>query len=409
MENKNSKKRKFLLLIPIALLPVIGLLLWSLISSQKRPDKNGQASQNAFNDKLPSANLSESGKNKLEIYMQAQKDSAKIKEQEEKDPYAKRLFDPAPPDAGLSNEVPFITHEKKTPVWRESPVDQNVKKVNDRLEKIYTALNNKSQTSGPVTGPGYDQPSKSPEEIEKMEKLLAGIQATDTSANPEVKQLGELLDKILDIQHPERVKERSSNQPTPQKDTALFSVSTRAAEVNFFHTENTDSENPFYGLQKAITADKTNTVLAVIHENQKIQDGQTLKFRLLQNIFVNNVMIPKGSFVFGKCNFSESRANVAIHDISYNNSVFPVELTVYDQTDGMEGINIQGDQTEEVSKDGVDQLIQQMQLNSVTSSLGVQAATSGIQTAKSLIGKKIKKMTVNLKADHRVLLKQRES
>ena len=120
-------------------------------------------------------------------------------------------------------------------------------------------------------------------------------------------------------------------------------------------------------------------------------------------------MIPKGSFVFGKCNISEGRANVSIHDITYNNGVFPVELTVYDQTDGMEGINIQGDLTEEVSKNGMDQLIQQMQLNSVTSSLGVQAASSGIQTAKSLIGKKIKKMTVNLKAGHRVLLKQRES
>jgi conjugative transposon TraM protein len=162
-------------------------------------------------------------------------------------------------------------------------------------------------------------------------------------------------------------------------------------------------------LKKSVSVDQTNTVMAVIHENQKLQDGQTIKFRLLQNIYVKNSLIPKGSFVFGRCRLSEGRVNVAIPEITYNNSVYPVQLTVYDQTDGMEGINVQGNITEEVSKDGMDQLIQQMQYNTMTSSLGVQAATSGIQTAKNLLSKKIKRQTVNLKAGHIVLLKQQES
>jgi conjugative transposon TraM protein len=223
-----------------------------------------------------------------------------------------------------------------------------------------------------------------------------------------------MLDKILDIQHPERVKERLTiRQKVNRKDLLSYQVRKNKTEpaFDFYPASNAQTDNAFWGLPSSLSAttQESQTFIAAIHENQKIQEGQSIKLRLLQDIFIDNIKIPKGSFVFGKSQLSEGRVLVTIQDISYNNMVFPVQLTVYDQTDGMEGINIQGDMTEEVSKNGMDQLIQQMQFNAMTSSVGVQAATSGIQTVKNLLSKKVKKTTVNLKAGHVLLLKPTQS
>lgn len=406
----NRKKKKLVLLMLVFLIPA-SLLFYMVLSGNSKDNTNTSGNQNAFNDKLPAANAKDNGKNKLEIYMQAQRDSEKLKEQENQDPYAKKWFDPTPSDETVTNNNPSLNlPTTKIPKWNKE--DANEKKVNDRIDKLMEALNS-GHTSNNLD-PNYSIANnpilKNDEDIERLEKMLAGLQTSDTTGNPEMKQLESLLDKILDIQHPERIKGRLKDiSQDVKKDTAKYTVSnTQSSNLSseFFTDDLSRSENAFWGLSSPVTAAADNRAfLAVIHENQKIQDDAPVKLRLLQSVFIENTAIPKGEFIYGKCRISGGRVNVTIQEIAYNNRVFPVQLKVYDQTDGMEGINIQGDMTEQVSKDGMDQLIQQMQLNSMTSSVGVQAATSGIQTAKNLFSKKVKKVTINLKSGHVLLLK----
>lgn len=412
MENTNRKKGKLLLLMLIFLVPVI-ILMSMFFSGSSSKDKNtGNNNKNAFNDKLPAANLKENGKNKLEIYMQAQQDSEKLKDLEGKDPYAKNWFDPTPQnDAVTGNHSSANIPSTAVPKW--SKEDNNEKKVNERIDKLMETLNNNSSNSISPYPSSYNPLTKNDDQIEKLEKMLSSLKTADTTGDPEMKQLETMLDKILDIQHPERLKERlqDKNENTT-KDTLRYAVSNAQSSnhADFYSGDPSGSENAFWGLSSSITAgDDSQTFLAVIHENQKIQDDQTIKLRLLQNIFINNTAIPKGQFIYGKCKIANGRVNISVQDIGYNNRLFPVQLTVYDQTDGMEGINIQGSTGEEVSRNGIDQMIQQMQLNSMTSSVGVQAATSGIQTAKNLLSRKVKKITVNLKAGHVLILKPAHS
>jgi hypothetical protein len=72
--------------------------------------------------------------------------------------------------------------------------------------------------------------------------------------------------------------------------------------------------------------------------------------------------------------------------------------------DGLEGIFVPGAVTRDVTKEGISQGISGMGITSLDPSLGAQAAAAGIETAKSLLSKKVKAIIVTVRAGHRVLL-----
>ena len=122
--------------------------------------------------------------------------------------------------------------------------------------------------------------------------MLVSIQNPDSAGDPQIKQLEAMLDKILDIQYPDRVKERlaaqNSNLP---KDTLRYQVTNNRSfqATQFYSSGVSDSENAFWGLSSpTATSQNVNnqTFLAAVHDNQKIQDDQTVKLRLLQNVFI---------------------------------------------------------------------------------------------------------------------------
>ena len=80
-----------------------------------------------------------------------------------------------------------------------------------------------------------------------------------------------------------------------------------------------------------------------------------------------------------------------------------MQLSVYD-LDGMEGIYIPGAITRDVAKGSADRALQGI-INTLGPSLGAQAASAGIEAAKTLLTKKVKQVKVTVKAGYQVLLK----
>jgi conjugative transposon TraM protein len=145
-------------------------------------------------------------------------------------------------------------------------------------------------------------------------------------------------------------------------------------------------------------------VSASIPETQTLVNGSILKLCLTDDIYIGGVLVPKGSFVYGAVRLNGERLLVSIESIRQDNNILPVALSVYD-LDGMAGIYIPGAVTRDVAKQSGDQTIQSIGLASLDPSLGAQAASAGIQAAKSLIGKKIKLVKVTVKAGYKLLLK----
>lgn len=146
-----------------------------------------------------------------------------------------------------------------------------------------------------------------------------------------------------------------------------------------------------------------NAVEAIIHETQTIVNGSTVKFRLINDIFINDIKIQKDNFLFGTASLKGERLTINISNIRYNSSLFPVNLSVYDM-DGLVGIYIPGAINRDVAKASADRSMQTLGVASLDDSWGAQAARAGIEAAKSLLSKKVKLVKVVVKAGYKVLL-----
>jgi len=238
-----------------------------------------------------------------------------------------------------------------------------------------------------------------------------------------MQQIESMLDKILDVQHPDRVREKIREQ-SRQHQQQVFPVEAAAYEDNISLVEDApvkrDSiysalysfesmQNGFYGLdgEVASTDERANAIQAVIHDTQTVVAGSTLKLRLLSDVYINGQRVEKDQFVFGTCAISGERLTISISSIRHEHSLLPVSLSAFD-LDGMEGIYIPGAITREAAKQASSQSIQDLQLYSTDNSLGAQAATAGIEAAKGLFSRKAKLIKVTVKAGYQVLLKDKK-
>lgn len=98
------------------------------------------------------------------------------------------------------------------------------------------------------------------------------------------------------------------------------------------------------GINKDFNAfykEKENSFIkAVIDENNKGFLGSRIRFRLLEDIFVSNRKISKGSILYGQISgFSMQRVDLTIVSVFTKGEIFPVNLSIYD-VDGMKGLYV---------------------------------------------------------------------
>jgi conjugative transposon TraM protein len=401
---KDPRKRKMLLLLPLLVIPFLTMGFWAMGGGATNfpADQNQSA---GLNLQLPNAQLKDDkGENKLSYYEQAEKDSARWKEGMENDPYfSSALKDSIPKDPFSYHPYPLQTEEYKDP---------NEQKVYKKLEELNRHLTNPDSYNSPYqredSQPAFERKSFDNADVNRLEEMMKRTSAPDAK-DPEVDQLNSMMDRILDIQHPERVKQRLT-ESLPVNKEQLFSVSNNnnSYSISLMDTSKMDDhENAFYGVEASSDDLKQNAIEAVIHETQNLVDGSIVKMRLLDDIAINSVTISRGNFVFGKASLEGERLHIDINSIRKDNSIFHVKLTTYD-LDGMEGIHIPGAITRDVAKQSADNSLQNIEMNSIDPSFKVQATTAGINAAKSLLTKKAKLVKVTVKAGYKVLLKENQ-
>ncbi|GEP94494.1 hypothetical protein CCY01nite_07540 [Chitinophaga cymbidii] len=330
---------------------------------------------------MPNPHLKEEKKTKLEAYMDFQADSihklGRLKGQNDH-----QLIDPAsnPPD--FPDDVPSRTS-------RTRQLDVQEKRVNEQLSKILEELNDTGKDQLPESEYRSPLQETSPE-IVRLEQLMATLQS-DTTEDKEMKRLESMLDKIIMINHP----------ATPNRKATDTTASLPVQGHADFHP----SISGFYGLKRppvALTRYKT-AIQAVVHEDQTIYNGSTIKLRLAETIYVGQQEIPAGSFIYGTCAISNERLLIDLDKIIHNNSLLSIQLMAYD-TDGIAGIYVPGAITRDAAKEGLSRAVQSLSMTTIDPSVAAQATSAGIQSLKSLLSKKVKQMKVTVKAGHKVFL-----
>lgn len=408
-----ERKRKFLLVLPLLVFPFFTFLAWSvgLFGSDKAKAANATA-QHGFNMHLPDAKLKENKSwNKLDFYDRADQDSAKLKEAMKNDPYYKQS--PAAVQGNAANPYQFSYDPSPSAVQKYQ--DPNVEKVNQKLNELKAVLNQPPKTtqSENATVTTQQSPSMNSQDIDRLQSMMKTMNQKDGGSDPEMQQLTGMMDKLLDIQHPERVQERLREQSKKNKGQVFpVAASNNEQAVTVLQTKQqsdtgtkTNARNGFYSLEETtVLPEEQNAISAVVAETQSLVSGATVKLRLLDDVYIRGISVPKNQFVYGTASLNGERLNIAISSIRYQNNLLPVSLSVYD-VDGNAGINIPGSISRDVAKQSAGESISSMGVMSVDPSFGAQAASAGINAAKTLLSKKAKLVKVTLKQGYQVLLK----
>ncbi len=429
------RKRKFYMVLPVLVVPFLTMIFWALGGGQGVPAQAKAEDFDELNVTLPDAHFGdEETWDKLSLYEMAERDSAKYEEARESDPYfdliaftSQQQLQAEADTAKKGNKLidSFKQKERLT-------VDPNEELVNKKLQELYSEMNKAPSQS--VRSGKEDYNSKLTnatadpqftEDVNRLEQMMEMMQG-NTETDPEMQQIESVLEKILDIQHPERVKEKLKELETQEKvvslpvkvaddgdDVSLLSTSTPAFRESLDSASAFESlsvlavsQNGFFGLNdETITeAQEGNTIEAIIHDSQELVAGSTVKLRLLSDVEINKIRVPKDQFIYGICAINGERLMIEITSIRTNNILLPVSLEVYD-LDGLPGIYIPGAITRDAAKQASDNALQNVQFMSLDPSLGAQAAAAGVEAAKGLFSKKAKLIKVTVKAGYQIFLK----
>lgn len=246
------------------------------------------------------------------------------------------------------------------------------------------------------------------------EDRLARSQQREREAMDELNRA--LAQARLQGQQATQVPESNTNEQediadnTPSKTEAKVTVNERLVK-------SIDDEDEAQEVVKKVktTSDYFNTIVdadaepnlikAIIDENIKAVDGSRVRLRLLDDIEINEVVVPKGSYIYATMSgFGSQRVKGNVKSILIHDELIKVNLSLYD-TDGLEGLYVPGSSFREATKDVASGAMSNT--SSLTSSSttagnalvqwGNQAISNAVQKTSNALGKAIKKNSAKLK------------
>ncbi|SEK23479.1 conjugative transposon protein TraM [Parapedobacter koreensis] len=369
METNNrtqkEKQRRFLLAVPLLVLPFAALAFHALGGGKGTPQPI-DATSKGINTTLPGANFrKETPRTKLDLYEQAKADSMKrIRDEQSRRAVAESLSEgfTDPQEEQVMQKLAMLEDELYRPVETPEQAPQQTRAI-------------------PITASGTisAQMPDTQQDIERLEKMMERLNSSDPAEDPEMEQLNGMLERILDIQHPERVQDKLREQSLANRESV-------------------------YPVTLAGDSLPDNAIRAAIHRDQEVINGSSIQIRLLDSVYINGRLIPANSFAYGICAISGERLTISVRTIRHGNSILPVSLTAYD-LDGIPGLKASTALTRDAVTDGSNNAIQGMQLMSFDPSLAAQAATAGVNAAKGLFNRRVRQAKVNTKAGYDLLLR----
>ena len=422
MQTSNSIMSKqvrgrFLLLAPVVAIPFVLLFFWKMGVGKDLSEAPRTEEDPVFPAGLPDI-VAHKGENlnKLEHYEKADRDSQRLKELIRHDPY---YLEPQGP-IGYPDGDPEVPagHEAYdfTPIGRQSgeQLSQEIfKKLSDLQQELESPATRRD-TDRFFPFDGHQGATNAPKK--EMLDLLDAHEAhldslsSDPSQDMEILQLNAMLDKVLDIQHPDRLRSRAQHEENLEGVGALpvgHPLERAQISVLAAHGHERDTFRRafrFYSLNdQGKLPPEQGAIPAAVHGRQELIDGSYIKLHLMETVNVAGKEVPKGALVFGQVRFSPQRMDIKIKHLRVGRSILPVDMQVHD-LDGLPGVHVPGDILRQGIQESADRSVQELGMPSLDPSWETKAASLGVQAAKRLMAKRIKVKKVIMPADYRVLL-----
>lgn len=168
--------------------------------------------------------------------------------------------------------------------------------------------------------------------------------------------------------------------------------------------------NTSVGLKRSVGK---NTIAAVIAGNQSVTNGQSVKLRTTEPMWIGNRLIPRNTVLVGAARLQDERLEIEISSVECQGSIYDVELKVYD-SDGQEGINIPNSmETDALNEIGANMGSTMGSSINISTDAGAQIVSDVgrglINGVSQYLTKKMRTVKVHLKSGYRVMLYQPEN
>ena len=156
-----------------------------------------------------------------------------------------------------------------------------------------------------------------------------------------------------------------------------------------------------------------NTIAAVIAGDQSVTNGQSVKLRTTEPMWIGNRLVPRQTTLTGLARLQDERLEIEIISVETGGSIYEVELKVYD-SDGQEGINIPNSmESDALHEIGANMGCTMGSSINISTDAGAQIASDVgrglINGVSQYLTKKMRTVKVHLKSGYKVMLYQPEN
>ena len=376
-EAERKMRMKYLVAFPLMFITT-GIILWIIFSSFGEAASNNTG---GFNQNMPEPDAKEITADKRDAYASEKEVTTSI-------------ADSIP----LVDSVPNVREEVKPDMIEVS--NQAYQEVQASLDEFFIPEPNESAQVAELQARIDElemqntiaqQQTQQPNELELMEQSYK--LAAQYLGNGNGDQQAIIVDE------PE--KDRKVMPVNQVNRNVVSSLSASANETRSFSTAVGGKRSNF-----------KNTISACVAADQSIADGQSVKLRTLEPMWIGNSLLPKNTMVVGAARLQGERLEIKVESIEALGCIMDVDLSVYD-SDGQEGINIpnslEGDALKEIGANMGSTMGSSINL---TTNAGAQLASDVgkglINGVSQYLNKRLRTPKVKLKAGYKIMLKQNE-
>ena len=369
-------RMKYLVAFP-AMFLTTGIILWLIFDSF---GDGAATTTNGFNQNMPEPDAQEITADKRDAYA-AQKDTVRV------------TTDTIP----HVDSIPQSAEEPEPDMVEAS--DQAYQQVQASLQDFYIPEDNSAAQVAELQARideleaqnAMAHQSQQPNEMELMEqsyKLAAQYLGTGNGGQKAV---------IVD---------------EPEEDRKVMPVNQVNRNVVSSLNASTDNTRSFSTAVGTKLTNFKNTISACVATDQSVTDGQSVRLRTLEPMWIGNSLLPKNTNIVGVARLQGERLEIKIESIEALGCIMEVDLSVYD-SDGQEGINISNSmESDALHEIGANMSSTMGSSINLTTNAGAQLVSDVgkglINGVSQYLNKKLRTVKVHLKSGYKIMLKQNE-
>ncbi len=334
------KKNKALLFLPLALLPFVILIFYVLgggedVKKENRNNKNKENREGA-NYLLPEAEKSIEIFDKLEAYQQ-QGIIASTLEYDDSWGNDSLIID----GEGMLPRNDSIQNDESLFGQTNENLLAHIKQKESEIKKELNGQQDENQKTNSETGyrKVRKRSSNSKSNIERSNlKKQSQPQPPPVFQTTGIEELDKVFDENIVLNR--------------QNDSLLFGLEQAQNRLLLLEqkqkTDFTLEKKSVSGFQNEEI--KKSLIKAEVYETTTVMNGNRIKLRLLEDVWINGMKLDKNTFIYGICKIKNERLHIQITQLPVKGNFLPVDLTIYD-LDGLPGLYVPDNVARKVIKD----------------------------------------------------------